>query len=527
MKTQINSICHVRCRFNIKQIFFLLYGTLLGGTSSFANNLQITGIAVNQTTKLVTFTLSWDNSWNVAAAPSNWDAAWVFVKWRFCSSADNVAYTHGTLSAPLADHSYTNLTAMTSVTGGAVTGSVAQPGPNLDFTDGIMLKPTALATGSISSSVSLKVPGLPAAGTDITVSVFGIEMVYVPQNNFSLGDANGAGSRSTNSFLSSATPATAVSMSITSAFETAAQTFYVDCPTGTGVTIAGVLAAFPKGQYGFYIMKYEITEGLYAAFLNALGWSSTAATARYPGNYTTDRNQLFGSTPLAYAPYSTSRPDRAQNYLNWADVSAFLDWACLRPMTELEFEKACRGTTTSVLNEYAWGSTNIAASGTITFPAGTVENGTETVISGNCVFGPFVNGDGGSGPGRAGLFATAASSNNRSLAGASYYGVMELSGNVTEIVVGMVSPGANNTFTRTWGDGVITAAGIHDVAGGWPASAVAVAANSLTNLVGLRGGAPSATAALMVSSRGYVYRSGFMPPDATIRSLYSGGRGVR
>ena len=35
---------------------------------------------------------------------------------------------------------------------------------------------------------------------------------------------------------------------------------------------------------------------------------------------------------------------------------AFTAWAALRPMTELEFEKACRGTEPSKENEFAWGT---------------------------------------------------------------------------------------------------------------------------------------------------------------------------
>jgi hypothetical protein len=31
-------------------------------------------------TIMVNFNLSWDNSWRSSVGPSNWDAAWVFVK---------------------------------------------------------------------------------------------------------------------------------------------------------------------------------------------------------------------------------------------------------------------------------------------------------------------------------------------------------------------------------------------------------------------------------------------------------------
>ena len=44
-------------------------------------------------------------------------------------------------------------------------------------------------------------------------------------------------------------------------------------------------------------------------------------------------------------------------------VRVYADWAAMRPMTELEFEKACRGTASEVANEYVWGSTSITHDG--------------------------------------------------------------------------------------------------------------------------------------------------------------------
>ncbi len=493
------------------KIFCLFSCSLLSFFTSSANNLQITGISVNQSTQIVSFTVAWDNSWRVSSSPNNWDAVWLFVKFKDCSAGANTPFTHGTLSATTSDHSYTNLEAMTSVNGTA-TQSAAQ-GASLDYTEGIMLRRSTVGQGSISSAVSLKITNLPGIATTISTSVFGLEMVYVPQGDFYAGDQSG-GNYFTflNGGLSTDPP-----MQITSAFETGAQTFYVNAPAGTPTTIAAVPAAYPKGQYGFYMMKYEITEGLYAEFLNSLG--SVAATARFPGNYASNRNQLN----VTGGVYSSTRPDRVQNWLSWADVSALLDWACLRPMTELEYEKGCRGSTgTSLTLEYSWGNTTIAAG--LTFSAPAVENGTEVFSSGNATYsnGTYTNGDGGAGPARAGIFATSVST--RQAAGASYYGIMELTGNVREAVVTIATPGANNTYTRTWGDGSIDAVtGNHNVAGGWPAGGVAVAATSTTNAVGHKGGAwNNAIAQLTVSERWYIYNA----PNIG-RQNYNGGRGVR
>lgn len=480
-------------------------------TTVSANNLQITGITVNQSTQTVSFSLAWDNSWRVSSTPNNWDAVWLFVKFKDCTSGSNTPYTHGTLSSTTADHSYTNLEAMTSVNG-TVTQSAAQ-GVTMDYTDGIMLRRSTLGLGTVSSTITLKVTNLPGASTSISTSVFGLEMVYVPQGDFYVGDQAGG---TYYTFLNTAV-STDPPMQVTSASESGTQSFYVNAPAGTPTSISSVPAAFPKGQYGFYMMKYEITQGLYAEFLNSLG--SVAATARFPGNYASNRNQLNAVSGV----YSTTRPDRVQNWLSWADVSALLDWACLRPMTELEYEKSCRGSSgTSLTLEYSWGSTTISAG--LSFSGSASENGTETFTSGNANYGgvAFTNGDGGTGPSRAGIFATATST--RQTAGASFYGIMELTGNVREAVVAMFTPGASNTYTRTWGDGLIDpVTGNHNVAGGWPAATVVVANNVTTNQVGHKGGAwNNAVAQLTVSERLYIYNA-----PVISRQNYNGGRGVR
>ena len=100
-------------------------------------------------------------------------------------------------------------------------------------------------------------------------------------------------------------------------------------------------------------MKYEISQEQYADFLNKL--LSIQAANRYP-SATTYRYTVTGSYPNIAA----NVPNRACNFLNWADALAYADWAGLRPMTELEYEKACRGTNMyPVFDEYPWGNTSL------------------------------------------------------------------------------------------------------------------------------------------------------------------------
>jgi formylglycine-generating enzyme required for sulfatase activity len=223
---------------------------------------------------------------------------------------------------------------------------------------------------------------------------------------------------------------------------------------GSGATSINVPAAFPKGYKAFHVMKYEISQGQYADFLNTL--PATTANLRYPGNFGNYRNRLQsgGSYPNVY---QSDRPDRAQNYLSWHDVCAYLDWAALRPITEMEYEKICRGPGASA-GEYAWGTTNITAGTTIGI---TPENGTEvfTNAGANCTYNnvTYTGGDGGQGPVRVGIHAKVGSP-SREASGATYYGVLDMSGNVWEMVV-MVSDPAGNVgvpaYDGKWGDGVL------------------------------------------------------------------------
>src|SRR5438552_375844 len=91
-------------------ILLLMLFNVLIAPKAFSNNLTISGvsysyIAVGNGT--VTFTLTWQNSWrNSVYNSKNWDAAWVFVKWRDCSFVPPTAqpFTHGTVSETVLDH---------------------------------------------------------------------------------------------------------------------------------------------------------------------------------------------------------------------------------------------------------------------------------------------------------------------------------------------------------------------------------------------------------------------------------------
>jgi len=263
-------------------------------------------------------------------------------------------------------------------------------------------------------------------------------------------------------------------------------------------TTQSLPAAFPKGYNAFYCMKYEISQQGYVDFLNTLT-QTQANTRKYTGG--TNRYAITGSTVGSYA---TTNPYLACNHLSWADVAAYLDWSGLRPMTELELEKACRGTVTAVANEYAWGSTSITQNTGITNSGLTNETSTN---SGNCTYGNHASVQG---PMRVGAFAT--SSSTSLTAGATYYGIMEMSGNLWERSVTVGNP-TGRTFTGVHGNGALDATGNAD-ATTWPVTNASGA--------GFRGGDWNNNATyLRVSDRYYAALA------SVTRDNRFGGRGVR
>jgi formylglycine-generating enzyme required for sulfatase activity/lysophospholipase L1-like esterase len=216
-------------------------------------------------------------------------------------------------------------------------------------------------------------------------------------------------------------------------------------------------AEFPKGVAAFYLMKRQVSQGEYAAFINALDggthWDRYGQLVRFSWD---GAGTHRGTVEIAEAfQRASSRPARANNHLCWADGIAFAAWAGLRPMSELEYEKACRGPKDPVAREFAWGEgpgrDNIARE------ILGHEDGTEMVV-GNCNIGnvdPLKGGDGGRGPVRDDAFdkhapkpasptvwlnvptskPRARKRNERVDKGLSYYGIAALTGNLWELTV--------------------------------------------------------------------------------------------
>lgn len=427
------------------RIFTLLFIFCCTPMMIWANGLTISNIS--RVGNNVTFDIVWSNSWNVSSCPNNWDAAWVFIKFSDCGANPETQWVHGLVNTSLAANNFGGALEPVLADGSAV-GIDAAPNNT-----GVMLRRTAIGVfpASAVTTVTLNITNM-SASPQIDLKVIGAEMVFIPQGSFEVGGL--ATNINTSYPLNNGVNGSVLTISSEAAMN-------VQWTNGTIHTqnVTLVPAAFPKGFAGYHIMKYEITEGLYASFLNTIPPSFadaggfTPTNWRWIQNYGFNRNLLNnnGTTPFVYVP---ERPHRAQNYLCHRDVWALLDWMALRPLTELEYEKACRGINPAVGDEYAWGNTTLVEATIINIIP---ENGTEIILdvdaNSNHNNNAFSGGDPGAnnrGPLRVGIFAEVGDA-TRVETGASYYGVMELSGNLAEPYIEYRHP----TFTRNYGDGIL------------------------------------------------------------------------
>ncbi len=423
----------------------VLLPVLLAANNMAISNPALTARVTADRYVMVQFNLSWDNSWRVSSGPSNWDAAWVFVKYR-AGSGD---WHHATLHS--SGHN-----------GGS--GTSATVTPAADGTGAFIYRSGdgsgAFAITGAQLRWDYSVDGV-ADDATLDIRVFAIEMVYVPQGAFALG----SGGTETGAFYTY--PTTTIPYLVSSEGEitvgTGAGNLYYPTSDGyPGDQTGPVPAAFPKGYNAFYCMKYEISQQQYVDFLNSL--TQTQATARKYWMCCYDRYGISGSV---VGSYSTTNPYVACNYLNWADGAAYSDWAGLRPLTELEYEKACRGTLTPVANEYAWGTATIADSAYILDNAGASNEGIASNYSSGAGNACYAQTRGSTyGPMRVGIFAANSLNSGRITAGASYYGIMELSGNIGERYV-TIGNDPGRGFTGLHGDGALDPSGVANVSN-WP-----------------------------------------------------------
>lgn len=497
---------------SIKIYVIALVMLVVTNTNIKANGLVLGAAAVNLagTGNQLTFTILWNNSW-MTAAPNNWDGVWIFAKYQDCTTPtvwSPVIFSTG------AGHSITNAGGNSLIVVPVADGM------------GVFIRRNAIGgPGNITvETVTLTMTTPAGGGPAYNFKVFGIEMVRITPETFQIGDNATSASSFTNT-------------DVTLAVQTGgilAGALYAGSPA--------VPSTFPM-RTDIYCMKYEVTNEQYCDFLNCLDYTQQQTrTVQWPnvaaGIYVmyagTNRNRtsivisssgVASTTPATYAcnlnnngVYNAADDGLAIPcaFLSWGDLTAYLDWSGLRPMTDIEFERICRGPIGRVSGEYVWG-TLVASQAGPNSCVGVSNSGTvsEVPTAGNVGYNcGSCNTDNTSdaGPLRAGSLAAFAPT--RTGCGASYYGVMEMAGSVWERVVAI---SAAATFTGVLGNGTIDANGNADVAS-WPSATTAVGS-------GRRGGGWTNSGGsinyLRTSDRQFA-----LTTDATRTCAY-GGRGVR
>lgn len=419
------------------KLFWLIIFSCLLSISGWSNNvciyreLQITEVKSGIVT--LEFGLSWDNSWR---DDFNWDAIWVFFKYKEVSAERETNWEPVYLenNEYITDNNYVCLPGMTD-------GNVV----------GVYIFRKNISQGHSQLLCRLKWR-LPSAYSDYTKEDFeegrmiffiqGIEMVFLPYKTYSLGDGI-----SRNSFCK----AEHKSVIIDGEQEQTVSFWVDDLEESRNVSLG---LNFPKGYRGIYMMKYELSQEQYVNFLNTLKRSEQEQLLPFLRGLS-EGDYLFGTHStvsyrngiiLARKP-SNDKPIRfvnnfksdnvygeiddgqtiACNFMSPADLLGYCSWAGLRPMSELEYEKACRRLYPQEPDkgEYAWNNyesplyaRSITAGGRRTEKPETGSN----VNAGGFLPGPV----------RCGSFAANARGNQQ-LSGGSYWGIMELSGNLSEL----------------------------------------------------------------------------------------------
>ncbi|MCI5081898.1 MAG: SUMF1/EgtB/PvdO family nonheme iron enzyme [Saprospiraceae bacterium] len=452
--------------------------------------LEISQLQVQQ--DLVQFRLQWSAGWRDA---ENYDAAWIFAK----AKTQNGQWIH----LQVKPQSPQLLNANNTV----VPPEFEVPEDQM----GVYVYRSSISEGDNDWQIQLQLEGRQPE-TWQEVRLFGLEMVYIPEGSYELGTlksledrrevltpgAGGAPYNSLYKFEESGSDGYGGIYKVSSEKPIDigpknGNLFWTDIiipgtPTYSGKPEGRLAADFPKGYRAFYQMKYELSQQQYCDFLNTLRAPQQQArdftrTIEYGRPISDYRNTI----QYKAGQYSCSRPHRPCNFLSWLDGQAYADWAGLRHMTELEFEKSCRGPQKAIYREYVWGVNEINEPDNLQFinkimapdqhlakaeKGNEITDGNTHVIMfayyniddvckpGSRFYDPdcvgcrgFQGGDGGRGPVRSGICGTTAT--NRIQAGATYYGAMDMGGNLQEPVVTIGHP-SGRRFGGSHGDGQVS-----------------------------------------------------------------------
>lgn len=387
-----------------------------------ASDLKVTGIMwshADGANDMARLDVSWDHAWH---DDRNHDAAWIFL--RYTGSDDLRPFS---LPALIADDGH----AVRSGTAG-VTVSVSRDQV------GFWVIPPKGHRGAVTCALEIRLAdkSLYAQVRDLelrTLTGHGVEMVMIPSGPFHVGDPdtlamrNGAFHRVGDNGQPAGPFRIGEERSVIEVGDRpGALNYRLEQHGYHGDGRGPIPADLPKGVAGFYIMKYELHQGQYAAYLNDI---PLAATFDRENIGSRDLERWGGSIVCQGGVYSATHPERSCAFVTWDDLCGFADWAGLRPMTELEFEKACRGPLDPTPLEYPW---NTPSRERLQRPLDSLRALTWT--------GGLDEGD--------------MTTENRDRFGASYYGAFDLAGNLWERCI-TVGDSVGRAFKGSHGDGNI------------------------------------------------------------------------
>ena len=410
-----------------KHFIIAFFTLVLAVINANANNMLVQNVTTlndNPTAKTVQvqFDLSWDNSWRDSI---NWDAAWIFLKFKDA----NGLWQHAKLNT----NGFQN--------GSGTSNTVQVTSDNV----GAWVYRDTRGSGTFNSTTmqlqwNYGLSGLTKV-TGLEVRVFAVEMVYVPEGDFNVAKLF---NNSTEAFPSyryfnapgKNHPVINNKLSPTLNYNDGSNSIEIRIKGDVGVDTDnnGLIdnSTYPTGYHSFYCYKFEMSEQQYADFLNTLTPLQISTIGIAGNNITLNDKQYFSSSP-----------NMACGKSNEIRLLAYADWAGLRPMSILEFNKVSYG---PLVPEYyensCWDPHELRFKGYPAWGSGT--NGGFSYANRDI-------------PTNVGSHATPGS--NRIQSGASYYGVLDLTGNVHEPVVKM----GYFAFQNNNGNGVLLDDGISDV----------------------------------------------------------------
>lgn len=293
-------------------IFVLSLG--FGWQKIHANNIQVSGVSLkdrNTSTGIVfaQFTLTWDHSWK-DRLHRNWDAAWVFLK---VYNSNERLWRHVSLTPPTGSPvqggtaCYMALPHRIGNANVPVWSEFATSQTDFGTTicSGVFIYRKEVGHGSNKiEDIRLQFNYRDYNITDedeIKVNVYAIEMVYVPDSPYFIGDGVSPNA------LYAVGKNLIIKTDVVNG-QIAYMGDKVSDEKGWTYKNTAIPDTFPKGYKAVYMMKYEISQHGYADFLNTLNPTQQAARS------SVDPYKAKGTIALVATGY-TSNPLQYRNYV--------------------------------------------------------------------------------------------------------------------------------------------------------------------------------------------------------------------